>query len=120
MNLEYSNNPQSIGNYYSNKNIVNTSNRFISLNPFSNDNMYLVNNKKEEILSVQTSQEYKESFVPVGTKTGKSCNQFNKIDRFEHPGYSTQDLNNIITQEPFRGGIPSRIVVKDEYVKKLN
>lgn len=120
MNPEYTNNPQSIGNYFSNNNIVNTSDRFVLLNPFSNNNMYEVKKKKEEILNVKTSQEYKETFIPTGTKTGKSCNQVDQIHRFEHPGYSTQDLNNIITQEPFRGGMPSRIVAKDEYVQNLN
>jgi len=119
MNAQYSNNPTAIGNYFSNNNVINTKDRFNILNPFTT-NVHEVKKADETIMSVKTDQGYKQSYESIGTKVKKSCNTINQVNRFEHPGYNSQDINNIMSNEPFRGGIPSRIVAKDEYIENLN
>ena len=56
-----------------------------------------------------------QSFEPQGTKQKRSCNVLSGIyiDRFENPKHRPQNLNNIVINEPFRGGFQSRLAAKD-------
>lgn len=127
MNPSYSNDPQRIGNYYSSNDLlVTSSNRLSVLTPFDENSFQLpceTNCVKSntDIMSVKPRSSVPEQFMSVGTKISKSCNLPGvSINRFENPHNDTQNPVHIITDEQFRGGIPSRIVTKDEYVSKNN
>ena len=124
MNPNYSNDPEKIGQYYSNVNmLVNSENRLTNVNAFSNQPP-LVDERprqEEEIMTVKPRSSVPDQFISVGTKIGKSCNLPGvNIDRFEMANSAIQDPMHIIANEPFRGGAPSRIVAKDEYVRTMN
>lgn len=124
MNPNYSNDPEKIGQYYSNVNmLVNSDNRLANVNAFSSQPP-LVDERprqEEEIMTVKPRSSVPDQFISVGTKIGKSCNLPGvNIDRFEMANSAIQDPMHIIANEPFRGGAPSRIVAKDEYVRTMN
>lgn len=120
MNANYSNDPQRIGQYYSNSNIlVTTDNRLQSVSPFESHQMVVpqISNPEPEIMTVKPRDSVPDQFIQTGTRISKSCNMPGiTIDRFENPHPDIQNPTHIIAKEPFRGGMPSRIVMKDNYV----
>ena len=119
MNPEYSNDPQRIGNYYSNTSLL-MNNMKLDMNAFSDDKMLPCDtctlNKPMEIMKTIPRSTVPEQDMPIGTKVGKSCNLPGiEINRFENPNANIQNPGHIIRDEPFRGGIPSRTVSKDEF-----
>ena len=121
MNANYSNDPQRIGQYFSNANLLVTSeNRLQSVSPFDNHQMLQPEPPKvdPEIMKVKPRDSVPEQFVQTGTRISKSCNMPGiSINRFENIHSDIQNPIHIIAKEPFRGGMPSRIVAKDNYVK---
>ena len=119
MNPDYSNDPRRIGNYYSNSSLLVT-NMKLDTAAFSENVMlpYDTNslNKPIEIMETKARTSVPEQYQSIGTKTSKSCNLPGiEINRFENPNPNIQNPQHIIKQEDFRGGIPSRIVSKDNF-----
>ena len=117
MNPVYSNDPHSIGQYFSNNSIlINQQERIF---PFSSViKSDLDTRKSDEILTVKPRTSVPDKMKSIGTKTSKSCNLSSvAINRFEHPGINVQNPSHIISNEQFRGGTPSRTVVKDNFFK---
>lgn len=123
MNVNYSNDPRVIGKYFSNSSLLlSSSNRLQTVDPFTEHIIPSIEYKKEdnEIMKVKPRSTVPEQFQSIGTKISKSCNLPGiTIDRFENPLPDIQNPMHIIAKEPFRGGMPSRIVMKDEYVKSM-
>ena len=124
MNPNYSNDPQKIGQYFSNANVlVDTNDRLSNVNAFSNLKPLVDTPVKEDtsdIMTVKPRSSVPDQFMSVGTKVGKSCNLPGaSIDRFEITDRAIQNPMHIIANEPFRGGAPSRIITKDEYIKNM-
>ena len=124
MNPVYSNDPKSIGIYHSNSNLLlHRNNIYNNINVFSNNKPVEAKFEKplnEDIMTLKPRNSVPEQFQSVGTLISKSCNLPGvSIDRFELADKAIQDPMNIILNEPFRGGAPSRIVAKDEYVKSM-
>ena len=115
----YSINPYSQGNYFSNNvQIPNSNDKTRILNPFDNSNDVVVQNKNVDILEVAARKTVPERMESVGTSFKKSCNLSGiTINRFENPHCNTQNPNSIIIDESFRGGVPSRMVEKDNFVR---
>jgi hypothetical protein len=64
-----------------------------------------------------------DSFTPFeshGTREKRACNVLSgvTINRFENPFIDSQNLQNIVVNEPYRGGFQSRLNAKDCNVKK--
>ena len=120
MNPNYSNDPLKIGKYFSNSSVLlSTSNRLQSVSPFEQHQMVSPDLPKYDsnILTVKPRDSVPEQFIQTETRISKSCNMPGiTINRFEHPIENIQNPAHIIANEQFRGGIPSRIVVKDEYI----
>jgi len=122
MNPDYSNDPQRISQYYMNTTVlVSESNRLQNLDPFVTQLVPPASKKQDvDIMQIKARDTVPEQFESIGTQIGKSCNLPGlSIDRFENPNEHIQDPIYIIANEPFRGGIPSRIVMKDNYVNSL-
>ena len=120
MNEIYSNDPRRIGQYRMNDAVlVNTNNRLNMLNPFDNSQkIESVQKNDMKIMEKKARTTVPEQSIPLGTKISKSCNLAGvQINRFENPHVNVQDPTHIIQDELFRGGAPSRIVMKDNYVK---
>ena len=119
MKEQYSINPFEIGDYNKNTNVlVTTDNIHQSIDPFKhhqlNTSVPKVDNK---IIEMKARQSVPEKMMEVGTRISKSCNMPGiNINRFENPHCDVQNPGHIIINEEFRGGIPSRMVTKDEYV----
>ena len=123
MNVNYSNNPQTIGKYFMNENVLVTSdNRLHTVDPFAKHDILPPGTKQTvepDIMSVKPRDTVPEQFQSVGTKISKSCNLPGiTINRFENPHSNIQNPGNIIIDEMFRGGTPSRMVTKDDYVSQ--
>ena len=124
MNPNYSNNPSLIGDYFSDTSVlVNRSNRLSNINAFSNQEPLKEDIKHTplNIMTLKPRDSVPDQFISVGTSVSKSCNniQTPNNERFENPSKAIQDPANIIFDEHFRGGQPSRIVMKDIYAKKI-
>ena len=121
MNANYSNDPHRIGQYFSNFNLlVTTENRLQSVSPFESHQLVSPELPKvdPEIMTVKPRESVPDQFIQTGTRISKSCNMPGiTIDRFENPHPDIQNPTHIIANESFRGGMPSRIVMKDNYVK---
>jgi hypothetical protein len=120
MNSNYSNDPQSIGKYFSNTNVlITTQNRLHTVDPFAKHDILppgVVDNEPD-IMTVKPRSSVPDQLHQFGTKISKSCNLPGiTINRFENPHSDVQNPGNIIIDEQFRGGMPSRIVTKDNYV----
>lgn len=114
MNPDYSNDPKAIGNYFSNSNIL--TNQQDRIFPFDSPLKGNIKHEQVDVMTVKPRQSVPEQMLSTGTKTSKSCNLSSvAINRFEHPGINVQDPSRIILNEPFRGGNPSRITVKDKF-----
>ena len=119
MNSDYSNDPRRIGNYYSDSSLLIANMKF-DTSAFSDNVMlsYDTNtlNQPMEIMKTKPRSSVPEQLESIGTKTNKSCNLPGiEINRFENPNQNIQNPQHIIKDEDFRGGMPSRIVLKDTY-----
>ena len=73
-------------------------------------------NKPMEIMETKPRTSVPEQYQSIGTKTSKSCNLPGiEINRFENPNPNIQNPQHIISNDRFRGGMPSRIVAKDTF-----
>ena len=116
MNPDYSNDPRSIGNYYSDSSLL-VSNMSLDITAFD-QNIMTPNgiNTPVKIMETKPRKSVPEQYQPIGTKTSKSCNLPGiEINRFENPNPNIQNPQHIIREEDFRGGMPSRIVSKDVF-----
>lgn len=114
MNPAYSNDPTQIGQYFSNINVLQSYNDRIF--PFSSELKGDIKQDKTDIMTMKPRTTVPEQQQSVGTKVSKSCNLPGiQINRFENPHHNVQDPTHIIRNEDFRGGIPSRLVVKDNF-----
>ena len=122
MNTNYSINPKLEGQYYTNDvSVINSANRLATLDAFSIMLDTSMKEERSEIMEVKARKSVPERMTSIGTTTSKSCNLPGiNINRFENPHCNVQNPNSIIVNEPFRGGLPSRIVEKDLYVKNHN
>ena len=121
MNTNYSNDPTRIGQYFSDSHLlVTTDNLMQSVSPFESHQMIppsVTPTKDDDIMTVKPRESVPEQFIQTGTRISKSCNMPGiNINRFENPHINVQNPTHIISGEDFRGGMPSRIVMKDNYV----
>ena len=65
-----------------------------------------------------TFSELKELDEPISTRERRPNNSLPSIDRFDFPLANPQKVQNIIQNEPHRGGVHSRNVTKDAYASK--
>jgi hypothetical protein len=123
MNSNYSNDPRQIGQYFLNTDVlVSKTNLAHNIDPFSNHSMPHIEQKVDntEIMTTKPRSSVPDQFEQIGTKVSKSCNMPGiTINRFENPHSNVQSPHHIIQNEDFRGGIPSRIVTKDTFVKNM-
>ena len=116
MNVAYANDPRAIGRYSSDVSLL-VSNVSRNVSPFSQPLENNIHDSNPTILEIKPRQSVPDQIPNIGTTVSKSCNLPGiTINRFENPHCNVQDPVHIIQDEEFRGGLPSRIVIKDEFV----
>ena len=65
-----------------------------------------------------TFSELEELDEPISTRERRPNNSLPSFDRFDFPLANPQNVQNIIQNEPHRGGVHSRNVTKDAYASK--
>ena len=116
MDRIYTNNPTSIGKYFSNSNLIMSyTNRQFPFDSKLETNIN-IERKNESVLEIKPRTSVPDQQQSIGTQIPKSCNLPGiTINRFENPHDNIQDPVHIIQDETFRGGVPSRSVMKDIY-----
>ena len=116
--MNYINDPNFIGKYNSDSSmLVNNIERQF---PFEKNIEVADRHVVSDIMEVKPRTTVPDLIQPVSGKVSKSCNLAGiNINRFENPHTNVQNPIHIIQDESFRGGVPSRIVVKDEYQSNM-